>query len=290
MSKFIFKVKKPITIKSGTGVSLTESHTPFTEKDFDGSDSAIIRIGIGQAVGTTDSVQFNKVTLSPNTMVVGSGSANAMTFKDGQISGSTIRFLNDLTVTQNVTTTDLHVEVGDLFSGSNVSFGSIVKSTTHNTGSTRWGENISQKQFATGSFEVNDRILLNGYEITEISNDTDLTDQSVNALVTENVAKTHLATLKPDRDYLRKSFVHTASFVNSSTSSFNAITASAPTSLTTTSENDFMFFINGMVVENDAVTLQQKGSTNLELRLNTDSLGYILSNDDEVIGFGKFNS
>mgnify|MGYP003154678685 FL=1 len=54
MSKFIFKVKKPITIKSGTGVSLTESHTPFTEKDFDGSNSAIIRIGIGQAVGTTD--------------------------------------------------------------------------------------------------------------------------------------------------------------------------------------------------------------------------------------------
>ena len=290
MSDFIFKVKKPLTIKSGTGVSLSESNTPFTEKDFDGSDSAIIRIGIGQAVGTTDSVQFNKVTLSPNTMVVGSGSANAMTFKDGQISGSTIRFLNDLTVTQNVTTTDLHVEVGDLFSGSNVSFGSIVKSTTHNTGSTRWGENISQKQFATGSFEVNDRILLNGYEITEISNDTDLTDQSVNALVTENVAKTHLATLKPDRDYLRKSFVHTASFVNSSTSSFNAITASAPTSLTTTSENDFMFFINGMAVENDAVTIQQKGSTNLELRLNTDSLGYILSNDDEVIGFGKFNS
>ena len=75
MSKFIFKVKKPITIKSGTGVSLTESHTPFTEKDFDGSNSSIIRIGIGQAVGTTDSVQFNKVTLSPNTMIINSGSA-----------------------------------------------------------------------------------------------------------------------------------------------------------------------------------------------------------------------
>ena len=35
MSDFIFKVKKPLTIKSGTGVSLSESNTPFTEKDFE---------------------------------------------------------------------------------------------------------------------------------------------------------------------------------------------------------------------------------------------------------------
>ena len=79
MSDFIFKVKKPLTIKSGTGVSLSESNTPFTEKDFDGSNSSNITISIGQAVGTSDSVQFNKVTLSPNTLVIGSGSANIMT-------------------------------------------------------------------------------------------------------------------------------------------------------------------------------------------------------------------
>ena len=35
MSDFIFKVKKPLTIKSGTGVSLSETNTPFTEKSFD---------------------------------------------------------------------------------------------------------------------------------------------------------------------------------------------------------------------------------------------------------------
>ena len=288
MSDFIFKVKKPLTIKSGTGVSLSETNTPFTEKSFDGSNSSTIRVSIGQAVGTTDSVQFNKVTLSPSTLIIGSGSANQMSFGDGLISGSDIQFQNDLTITQNLNTTQLMV-VQDIISGSTSTFGSIVKTTTHNTGSTRWGESLTQKQFATGSFELTGSLALNKYEIKEISNDTSLTDESPNALITENVAKTFLATIKPDRDYLRKSFTHTGSFVNSSQVRFSALTASAPTSLTSTSENDFMFFVNGMLIENDALTIQQVAS-NLNLDLDTNALGYTISAQDEVIGFGKFNS
>ncbi len=288
MSDFIFKVKKPLTIKSGTGVSLSESNTPFTEKDFDGSNSSTIKVGIGQAVGTTDSVVFNTVTLSPSTLIIGSGSANQMNFADGQISGSDIQFQNDLTITQNLNTTNIMV-VQDIISSSASSFGSRIQSNTHNTGSTRWGESLTQKQFATGSFELTGSLSLNRYEIKEISNDTNLTDQSPNALITENVAKTFLATLKPDRDYLRKSFTHTGSFVNSSQARFAALTASAPTSLTSTSENDFMFFINGMLIENDALTIQQAAS-NLNLNLDTNALGYTISAQDEIIGFGKFNS
>ena len=288
MSDFIFKVKKPLTIKSGTGVSLSETNTPFTEKSFDGSNSSTIRVSIGQAVGTTDSVQFNKVTLSPSTLIIGSGSANQLTLSDGIISGSDIQFKNDLTITQNLNTTQLMV-VQDIISGSTSTFGSIVKTTTHNTGSTRWGESLTQKQFATGSFELTGSLALNKYEIKELSNDTSLTDESPNALITENVAKTFLATIKPDRDYLRKSFTHTGSFVNSSQVRFSALTASAPTSLTSTSENDFMFFVNGMLIENDALTIQQVAS-NLNLDLDTNALGYTISSQDEVIGFGKFNS
>ena len=288
MSDFIFKVKKPLTIKSGTGVSLSESNTPFTEKDFDGSNSSNITISIGQSVGTTDSVQFNKVTLSPNTLVIGSGSANEMTLKDGEITGSDIQFKNDLTITQNLNTTQLMV-VQDIISGSASTFDSRVQTTTHNTGSTRWGESLTQKQFATGSFDITGSLSLNGYEMNEISNDTNLTDESPNAFVTENVAKTFLATIKPDRDYLRKSFVHTGSFVNSSTTRFTAVTASAPSNLTSTTENDFMFFINGMLIENDALTIQQN-SSNLNLSLDTNALGYTISSQDEIIGFGKFNS
>ena len=50
----------------------------------------------------------------------------------------------------------------------------------------------------------------------------------------------------------------------------------------------------------DAASLYSVGSstvpylsgsfTNLELRLDTNSLGYTISSQDEVIGFGKFNS
>ena len=281
----IFKINNPLTLKSGTGVTLSEGNVGFTQKDFDGSNSANVKITIGQPVGTTDNVTFNSVSLtSGDSLNVG-----GFVISDGSISGSRVRFQQDLNITQNLEVTNSLLVNGTITSGSGT-FGSTSKTTTNNTGSTRWGESLTQKQFATGSFEVSSSFFLNGYEINEISNDTDLTDQSINALVTENVAKTYLATIKPDRDYLRKSFVHTGSFVNSTTSSFNAITASAPTSLTSTSENDFIFFINGMMIENDALTIEQKSATNLELRLDTDSLGYILESSDEVIGFGKFNS
>jgi hypothetical protein len=45
-----------------------------------------------------------------------------------------------------------------------------------------------------------------------------------------------------------------------------------------------------MVIENDALEIVQKTSTNLELRLDTNSLGYSIEANDEIIGFGKFNS
>ena len=90
--------------------------------------------------------------------------------------------------------------------------------------------------------------------------------------------------------YLRKSFVHTGSFTTVATSSFTAVTASAPSGITATNEQDFMFFINGMLIENDALTIVQKTSTNLELRLNTTELGYEIASADEIIAFGKFNS
>jgi hypothetical protein len=285
MSGIIFKINKPLTLKSGTGVSLDRDGVGFTEKNFDGEDNGDVTISIGQAVETTSDVQFQDITLtSGDSLNVG-----GITFSDGKISGSNIRFLQDLTITENMFHTGSVLINGAITSGSGL-FGSRTQTITHNTGSTIFGNILSQKQFFTGSLDMTGSIFLNNYKINEISNDTDLTDESINALVTENVAKTFLATIKPDRDYLRKSFVHTGSFVNSTTSSFNAITASAPTSLGSTTENDFMFFINGMLVENDALTIEQKSSTNLELRLDTDSLGYTISALDEIIGFGKFNS
>ena len=90
--------------------------------------------------------------------------------------------------------------------------------------------------------------------------------------------------------YLRKWFAHTGSFVDSDTFTFNAVTASSPSPvITSTRVDDFMFFVNGQLMESDALTIQQQGSS-LKLDINSNNIGYDLTNDDEVVGWGKFNS
>ena len=42
-------------------------------------------------------------------------------------------------------------------------------------------------------------------------------------------------------------------------------------------------------MEHDALTIQQSGSS-LLLKVNTDSIGYSLESDDEIISWCKFNS
>ena len=73
---------------------------------------------------------------------------------------------------------------------------------------------------------------LNNYSISEISNDISLGDSNASSLVTENATKEYLNTTLGSADeklaYLRKSFTHTGSFTSANTSSFTAVTASAP--------------------------------------------------------------
>ena len=135
---------------------------------------------------------------------------------------------------------------------------------------------------------------LNGTNITEISNDTSLTDASSTALVTENAVKTYVGNAKSDvggfSSYIRKQYVKISSaLVGSNTASFTAVTASAPVGMTSTTEHDFLFFINGQYMEHDAVEIQQASST-FYLKVDTDSIGYELEGDDEILAWGKFNS
>jgi hypothetical protein len=91
-------------------------------------------------------------------------------------------------------------------------------------------------------------------------------------------------------NYLRKNYVKVATGVTgSATASFAATTASAPSGMTATSENDFIFFMNGGYMEHNAVEIEQSGSIFL-LKINTSDLGYNLESDDEIIAQGKFNS
>ena len=91
-------------------------------------------------------------------------------------------------------------------------------------------------------------------------------------------------------DYLRKNFVKVAAGISgSSTASFEAVTASAPTGMTSTSENDFIFFMNGQYMEHNAIEVEQKGTSFL-LKVDVSGIGYNLESDDEIIAHGKFDS
>ena len=159
------------------------------------------------------------------------------------------------------------------------------------SGSTIFGDSTDDTHQFSGSVLMSGSLSLNNYEVTEISNDTSLGDGSATALVTENAVKSFVTdqVINPNT-YLRKQFFKTSNSISiPSTASFTAVTASAPTGLTSTSKNDFVFFINGQYMEHDAISIQQAGAS-LLLKVNNDSIGYDLETDDEILAIGKFNS
>tara|TARA_R100001443_G_scaffold100433_1_gene107859 strand:+ start:1863 stop:3401 length:1539 start_codon:yes stop_codon:yes gene_type:complete len=155
--------------------------------------------------------------------------------------------------------TDLQVK-GDIFAENYVVSSSIVSmSVQQASGSTRFGDTIDDTHQFTGSLNVSGSLSVDG------------------------------VTTGDTNTYLRKSFVHKSNAITATTASFTAVTASAPTGLTATSENDFIFFLNGQYMEHDALKIHQAGAT-FQLHVDTDSIGYELEDDDEIMAMGKFNS
>jgi hypothetical protein len=278
---FSISVSKKLTLTQGTGVTLSNSGVGF-----DGSSALTQVISIGQPVAVTDSVIFNQVTAS-NALQIGTSSTR---YSSTGISGS-------IDVTGSLATTGNFTVQGDTTIN-----GTLTANEFHTTftsasiifesGSTKFGDTLDDVHQFTGSADITGSFKLNGYEITEISNDTALTDSSATSVPTENAVKTYITGLVGGaQTYLRKQFVKISSGIsNSSTASFNSVaTASAPAGYTATSENDFIFFINGQYMEHDAIEIQQAGS-NFLLKVDTSGIGYTLESDDEILGIGKFNS
>ena len=277
-SSLAVTVTNPITFNGGTGVTLSTEGIQF-----DGGSAVDLTINIGQAVATTSNVTFAQVSAS-------SVAFNDITYNSGSVVG-------DLNITGSVNTT------GNLTVGGDATINGIVTAQEFHTefvsgsiiyasGSTQFGDTLDDTHNFTGSLLVTGSIVLNGSSaMDEISNDTTLADSSATSLVTENAAKTYVDdNTDTQQAYLRKQFVKTTSSITiPSTASFNAVTASAPTGLTATSENDFIFFINGQYMEHDALTIQQNGST-LLLKVDNGSIGYNLESDDEILAIGKFNT
>ena len=267
----------PLVFAQGTGVTLSQNNAQF-----DGSSRLEQTISIGQDVSTTSNVIFNQVSAS-------SFITNGVTFDSNSISGSLV-ITGSTTTTGNITVQG-NATVGGTITAQEFKTEFVSASIIFESGSTRFGDTIDDTHNFTGSLQISGSFNLNGYNITEISNDTTLGDSSTTALVTENAVKTFLDdNTLAQQAYVRKQFVKTSSSVTGvSTASFTAVTASAPSGLSSTNENDFIFFINGQYMEHDALEVQQAGS-NFLLKVNNSSIGYDLESDDEIIAIGKFNS
>ena len=281
---FSINISNGLIFEQGTGVTLSNNGSSF-----DGSSALTQEFSIGQSVGTTDNVQFN--TLTANSVQIGTGTT---VIADGSISSSdgTIEITGSAVVTGSMTV------LGDVrITGSLTADTFITQVTTrsidYSTGSNSFGDTSDDIHEFTGSVDITGSLKLNGYSVNEISNDSGLTDASQTALVTEFALKNYSVggITTDETTYLRKNFYKASVGISgSNTASFTALTASAPSGVTDTSENDFVFFINGQYMEHDALSIQQKNSTEFLLKVNTNSIGYELESDDEILGIGKFNS
>jgi len=278
---FSISITNGITFEQGTGVTLSAASTTF-----DGSSPLTQTFSIGQAVATTDSPTFNSLTA--NSVSIGSATTviSDQSFDSSMaITGSTevtgsLIVGGNLTVTGSITSNQLIEQI-------------TTRSIDYSTGSNAFGDDMNDVHRFTGSLDVTGSFKLNGYEVNEISNDSDFTDGSTTALVTEASLKNFnpSSTTTAETLYLRKSFFKTSAGISgSNTASFNATTASAPGGMTSTSENDFVFFINGQYMEHDALSIRQKATGSFHLQVNTTSIGYSLESDDEILAIGKFNS
>jgi hypothetical protein len=274
--------RESLTLIQGTGVIITPNNAPIRGQK---SPSETISISIGQNVSVTSNVVFSNITATNQQFQI-----NQYYIKPNQLTGS-IGLLGSLTLDDTLTVgTDMNV-LGTV-TAQKIESQLTQSVTLFESGSTIFGNSLDDTHQFSGSFSISGSIALSeNVTIGEISNDTSLTDNSTVAIATENAVKSYIDNVGYEnfQIYLRKCFTHTGSFINSATSSFTAITASAPSGITSTTENDFMFFINGQIVEHDGISIQQN-STSFLLKMDSNSIGYDISADDELIAWGKFNS
>ena len=274
------KLRNPLTITSGLGVNVNNSGV-----EFDASSPITQIIDVGNDVSITGNVQFNQLT------------ASLYSFGNDISITNSGHFLGNPTYTGPTSiTTTLSIGGNSTITGNIVAKKIVAELTSSSaifdSGSTIFGDTIDDTHHMTGSINQSGSFILNGYSVDEITNDTALSGGSSTSIVTENTAKSYAdsnvgaSTVEP---YLRKNYNKVATSILNNTASFTAVTASAPSGVTATSETDFLFFNNGQIMEHDAITIQQAGSTFL-LKVDSNSVGYNLESNDEIKAWGKFNA
>ncbi len=275
-SEIRISTSNQLTVTAGTGVTISN-----TGVGWDGANNLEQLVSIGQEVATTSNVTFASVSAS-------SAHIDGITYADSGIHGN-LKVSGSLTTTGNASVGGDLIVSGTL-TAQEIHTEFVSASVMFTSGSTKFGDTLDDTHNFTGSIALTGSLVINGYSVDEISNDATLADNSATALVTENAVKNYTTTtVDAEQTYLRKSYVKTSNSISATTASFTAVTASAPVTMTGTTEDDFIFFINGQYMEHDALNIRQAGST-FQLHVDTGSIGYVLESDDEIFAYGKFNS
>jgi hypothetical protein len=277
----LFKFRNPFRVSGSTGFLVSNTDV------IDGLTKQSVALSIGQNVDPTSDVVFNDIN-QPTSVTIGTPAQNIV-LSYGSISGSitqlsgdnfvvseSLSALSDMNVNGNITARKLEATL----TGSQ---------TLYDSGSSKFGDTVNDIHEVTGSMLMSGSFVVNNYSVNEISTDTTGADESTTALIVEDAAKELFSGVSSQNDFIRKKYAHTGSVQSGATASFTAVTASAPTGLVATTEDDFMFFNNGMIIEYDALTIEQSGSKFL-LKVNPTALGYGLDSTDEIVAWGKFNA
>jgi len=272
--------REPLTTIQGLGVTVTPNNKAVFGQT---SPSEQITISIGNDVFTTSNAVFNQLTPTNKILTI-----NNFIISEGGFTGS-INLQGSITIPL--------LNVSGSFNSKGITKAEKIESqlsqsvTIFESGSTQFGDTADDTHTISGSFLTSGSFSLNNHNVVGLSDDIFLSVGRSTHLATESGSKKYIDDLDSitKQQYVRKCFAHTGSFVDSDTFTFNAVTASAPNIYASTRVDDFMFFVNGQLMESDALTIQQQGST-LRLDINSNNIGYDLTNDDEVVGWGKFNS
>ena len=276
-----FILKRPLVFNDGTGFDINPNTEIFAKSSIE------ITFSIDQAVSTSSNVEFADITLTDKLTL----DNDTFIIRKNVITGSFTHTGNLITSIDEAFVHNGNMTVGNILTAEKILSEVTQSATFFESGSTLFGDSLDDIHSRTGSLSISgSSIAINYGSVTEISNDTTLADEGTTSIVTENAFKTYFSDQTTNfQRYQRKSFAHTGSFISVSTASFAAVTASAPSGFTATSENDFIFFNNGQIMEHDAITIEQSGSEFL-VQVNNNSIGYDLKDSDEIVAFGKFDN
>jgi hypothetical protein len=105
--------------------------------------------------------------------------------------------------------------------------------------------------------------------------------------ITNNIIQGDIGSIST---YLSANNQVAGTYVNSTTITFPYIWLVAPSPLPPTNSGQFVFFVNGQLIEKSAIVSFIEGVNTSTLIINPTALGFSFISTDEIIGIGKFNA